>query len=1203
MAFCRRCGDIVFGARCKCGGSAVAPVVNWSVGEDGSKQDRWSKTYVTKENVQESSNVNSIQPILTGSNNVPKRPNRLTNAGNIAAVSLSSHVSAHIRSATSSRPSSPLKYTNTGLGSQSDEANAQEGILPNPHTSELAKVYGSVLQPKDTLSSFTCAICSTPFPPDATIYPDPSHVNASGVDISAGQSSTRFLCRPCFTTHGGSRGDCDSCHRAVLILKSDGGFVENSGRVWHKKCFDCDGCGKNIGDHPMVDLLGRPSCADCFDSCLKRPPRDDVFGSPKRIINNTVGNIGGSRKDAKGGEREGSPALDELEARLGIVRNENHTSPAASPIGRLHRTSLTTPTKDLPRSWQSSSTLPGSYDRPRADSASSSAHYSPASATRRSTESASPQYDSFRQSDNTKPNRSPYHRARSSDVAHEIDNSPTRVRGSRTSFGESKKPPTEDAIEEMKQRFLTGNGSPAVTPQKLSGSNHSTPRRRSRSRSRPRSSTGNTSATNTPTLRKSRDSETPSARSSSPSLRTSASSSSLRLRYQRTGETVTDIGTDIGLDSDHDMYRILPDRTGESTQPLRIRRHNTGTTSTSLTRDVTGSTSLLAEQKTGDTIYLKGDDTGNTYRPLDPQRTGDVIKSHRTGDSVGRQHTGEGRVRRHRTGDTDFESNQTGASGYSRHDNPVRRQRTGDADIPPSGRRDHTGERTRIEFGLRRDRTGDAEVESLLGPLSSMTTGDLIDLSPLPEPVSSLSRIPQRVGPRIPGRSGGDYRSSLEFGFRNGSSSTSSLTSSGYESSVSSVPDLASDFSDTTSTRSMGPSTPPSVSPPPRHHSKAPGETHKYGSGHRNITPTPRSRAKSVGHGLGLSTSQSSQDDRCEKCKLPLFSIKHSGKFVTVPEEPTSTGAAPRRYHAACFKCTVCGEVFEEKEGGHAVFVRVEEGACHVHCAPPEKITLRKNTASAITKASKIPLAATSTGNSSPPAPPKTTAYYASSSRYEPPPPTAPPANSFPVSQPRFGGSSSCPGCMKAVSPMERGVVSGPQGSKWHGGCLICGGLQAKGKRKEAGKAGCGKKLDSAAKLDAEGGVWCRECLLLLPPHLRQASAVKSPLAPMGTGSRPFSVVIPQGTGTTLARQFTGLGGGDGDVLRQLTGGGLSPTRQLSSSPTKMFDGPRPGIGRYARPKSVIGTRSTGSGEGRGMFLVRQLTGGNSSFSGNEYGL
>ena len=110
----------------------------------------------------------------------------------------------------------------------------------------------------------------------------------------------------------------------------------------------------------------------------------------------------------------------------------------------------------------------------------------------------------------------------------------------------------------------------------------------------------------------------------------------------------------------------------------------------------------------------------------------------------------------------------------------------------------------------------------------------------------------------------------------------------------------------------------------------------------------------------------------------------------------------------------------------------------------------------------------------------------------------------------------------------------------------------------------------------------------------------------MSAGTGPFSRVAPQATGTTtLARQFTGIGGAgaansgeaDAALLRQLTGGANSPTRQLTSSPTKQYDGPRPGH-RYPRPKSVTGTRS----EGRGMFLVRQLTGGSGSFSGNDYG-
>lgn len=82
--------------------------------------------------------------------------------------------------------------------------------------------------------------------------------------------------------------------------------------------------------------------------------------------------------------------------------------------------------------------------------------------------------------------------------------------------------------------------------------------------------------------------------------------------------------------------------------------------------------------------------------------------------------------------------------------------------------------------------------------------------------------------------------------------------------------------------------------------------------------------------------------------------------------------------------------------------------------------------------------------------------------------------------------------------------------------------------------------------------------------------------------------MIPQFTGTTtLARQFTGVGGGEG-MTRQVTGSGLNPTRSIS--PTK--PGMRP------RPKSVIGMRSGGGksiDEGRGMFLVRQMTGASSA--------
>lgn len=100
-----------------------------------------------------------------------------------------------------------------------------------------------------------------------------------------------------------------------------------------------------------------------------------------------------------------------------------------------------------------------------------------------------------------------------------------------------------------------------------------------------------------------------------------------------------------------------------------------------------------------------------------------------------------------------------------------------------------------------------------------------------------------------------------------------------------------------------------------------------------------------------------------------------------------------------------------------------------------------------------------------------------------------------------------------------------------------------------------------------------------------QASPTRPPVVPSHTGTG-FGRVAPQYTGTTtIARQFTGMGG-DGGLLRQMTGGGLSPTRTRSISPTKQLGMMRP------RPKSVIGTRNTKSvDEGRGMFLVRQMTG------------
>ena len=121
--------------------------------------------------------------------------------------------------------------------------------------------------------------------------------------------------------NGGAKGNCEGCARPVLILTSEGGFIENAGRIWHKRCFRCDGCFKDVSNSPLVDLLGRPSCEDCFDTCLKRPRRESCSSryAPCTPDKDKRSNIGGM----KGENREESPAIEELQERLGIKTRES----------------------------------------------------------------------------------------------------------------------------------------------------------------------------------------------------------------------------------------------------------------------------------------------------------------------------------------------------------------------------------------------------------------------------------------------------------------------------------------------------------------------------------------------------------------------------------------------------------------------------------------------------------------------------------------------------------------------------------------------------------------------------------------------------------------------------------------------------------------------------------------------------------------
>ena len=287
----------------------------------------------------------NVSPSPTRLDTTPSRRFPRTISAQISgSTSLDSRITDHIASSTSQVSHLAPKPVITGPKPES-------GILPSlaPNETALSKVYGSVLQPKESLVTHSCASCATPFLPDATIYPDPSLPDSD---------EPRFLCRQCFIINGGSKGLCPNCNKPVTILKAEGGFVYAADKYWHKKCFNCEGCLKNIGNSPMVDLLGRPSCPECFDTCLSREPR-----TPKQTIENARKmNNSSERCNLKGWDsstntpnkfQDSSPAIEELEQRLGIGKRRE-SSPAIeelsqrlSSIGRNHQPRYSNPSSPL----------------------------------------------------------------------------------------------------------------------------------------------------------------------------------------------------------------------------------------------------------------------------------------------------------------------------------------------------------------------------------------------------------------------------------------------------------------------------------------------------------------------------------------------------------------------------------------------------------------------------------------------------------------------------------------------------------------------------------------------------------------------------------------------------------------------------------------------------------------------------------------
>ncbi|QRW05295.1 lim-type zinc finger-containing protein [Ceratobasidium sp. AG-Ba] len=321
--------------------------------------------------------------------------------------------------------------------------------------------------------------------------------------------------------------------------------------------------------------------------------------------------------------------------------------------------------------------------------------------------------------------------------------------------------------------------------------------------------------------------------------------------------------------------------------------------------------------------------------------------------------------------------------------------------------------------------------------------------------------------------------------------------------------------------------------------------------------------------------------ERCFKCDEKLH-LDGSNMFVTVPgyAKTGNTGefTPARTFHVDCFTCSVCELPFggDAWEGQQARFVQLKDMIAHPECAPP--IVRTATYTPAPPKANR----AVKTAPQAPEAPMRSApARDYAINRLPSAASAAPPAAPAPVTNrpragtmgatgnaPRFGGSMYCPWCSKSVSPMEMGTRPGPNGSRWHSSCLVCGGKDAKKNRKNPKDPGCGKQLDSGAKVDQDGGVWCRECIDKLPADLRPSSPVK-PLVPTYTGG---GMIQPQITGGGFIRPQTT--GGEGFIRSK-------PQELRSRSPTKHWH-----LGELEEQVTGSGRPSSMIASGKGDFAT-----------------
>ncbi|KAG9128444.1 hypothetical protein FRC07_011201 [Ceratobasidium sp. 392] len=1139
---------------------------------------------------------------------------------------------------TSSRPSSPLKQAYIPAENKTPLAPSQSGmttdddyptIADESDLGDLTNTLGSTIQPKDTLPVQLCADCETPFPTDAVRYP--------GLDDPRGVTGV-FYCRPCFKKNGGLKGHCAACGLEVLMGRHDGSSVTVRDKLFHSKCFKCTYCGLKVERGHSCDPAGKPCCEPCLDKVLNSSSTPTTPAASR------------TRRKSGGGER----------------RSSTQVTPRSTPAKAPSPPPETPTNGNRPR--ESLSFLEELKQRQNAGAGGTS----PSAVRRETLRSRSKSRDAERSRDTDRSrdiDRSrDMDRSRDADRSRDIDQdqdreddlnedspissplNPDMIR--RDTMGPRKVGSAlrQRAREREREREQSASPSPAAgrtsrdvgersapRPSRDTGDKPS-PRSAMRSASRPRERSSSpppqrsTKFADTPPLRKStsksalkqrersvspgtyrsrKEEEAKPASRSTPRSSSRPRASDPKARRERERST-SPPPVDSPVNSVFPVGKLTRDLGSLS---IGIAAVDDSNLSTSDSRSsVARSDWTLSSNSTSATSVR------SSMSPPSSGREKPVLKTRRSGTAL-RESIVESSV------GSDSPSTSARTRRYSRGQVGDRTPNSQKTPTPEQTESSKTPAEEEEESMAEKDKSigGDEEFKPTtpsriprrsVGRDSPASTGTITPSGNRTKPSASGSAKKVAVG---------DYHDTEEHRtswLKNRDSRTRSF--------VASTP--RGDYSDTStdslrwSRRREKPddassSRPGSIvsertdleafSPPPAPTPVAPPAT---------SSPTPAKRRVKVDDILMPIDST----ERCYGCNEKLH-LDGGNMFVTVPgyAKTGNTGefTPARTFHVDCFRCSVCELPFggDAWEGQQARFVQLKDMIAHPECAPPivRTATYTPTPPKASRVVRSVPQAPEPSLRSAP-------ARDYGISRPTPGISSVPAPAPAPVANrpragttgqtPRFGGSMYCPWCSKSVSPMELGTCPGPNGSRWHSSCLVCGGKDAKKNRKNANDPGCGKQLDSGAKSDQDGGVWCRQCIDKLPAEMRPSSPIK-PLVPTHTGNRPQSragnVLTTQYTGVSvhttggggiLQPQTTGGGGiirpqttGGGGIIRpQTTGGGGGILKPQTTGGGGILKSQTTGGGGFVRPQFT--GRSTGEINpqftGTGRTIATQYTGG-----------